>query len=183
MATVKKYKNVLLDEFYLDSDNITVRRKKDGWGGKWSKGDEVIGYKLCSHGYVGVHIPRTRTTVNLTHLILLLRGIEIPEGKVTDHIDGNTLNNAPENLRIVEQKYNCRNRKQHINNTTGYNGITWNKASNTYVVRLTINSIRKYLGQRKTLQEAVELAQSYLDKRKEDGYTSRHGEEGATIIP
>ena len=92
MSTVKMYKDVLLEEFYLDTDNSTVRRAKDGWGNRWKKGDEVKGYQLCSYGYYGVHIPRTRTTVNLTHLILLLRGVEIPDDMVVDHIDGNSLN-------------------------------------------------------------------------------------------
>jgi len=183
MRTVEKYKEVLLKEFYLDDDGITVRRAKDGWRGKWQKDDEVVGYKLCSHGYLGVHIPRTRTTINLTHLILLLRGIEVPEGMVVDHIDGNTLNNSQGNLRIVAQKVNCRNRKQNRNNTTGHNGITWNKASNAFLVRLYIKGVRKYLGQRKTLTAALKLRDSYLKARKQDGYTSRHGLEGVTTIP
>ena len=183
MSTVQKYKDVLLNEFYLDTDDTTVRRAVDGWRGKWKQDDAVVGFKLCKHGYKGVHIPRTRTTVNLTHLILLLRGIEIPEGMVSDHLDGDTENNAPGNLRIVAQKTNCRNRKQNRNNTTGHNGITWNKASDAYMVRLYLNGTRQYLGQRKSLTDALVLRDSYLELRKQDGYTSRHGFEGATTIP
>lgn len=183
MLTVNKYKDVLLEEFYLDIDGITVRRAKDGWRGKWKQDDKVIGYKLCSYGYKAVHIPRTRTSINLSHLILLLRGIKIPEGMIVDHIDGNSENNSSSNLRIVEQKMNCRNRIQHINNTSGHNGITWNKASDSYLVRLTIKGTRQYLGQRKSLTEALKLRDSYLEQRKEDGYTSRHGFDGATTIP
>ena len=183
MLTVNKYKDVLLDEFYLDNDGTTVRRTKDGWRGKWKQDDEVIGYRLCTHGYKGVHIPRTRTTVNLTHLILLLRGISIPEGMVTDHLDGNTENNSPDNVRLVDQKTNCKNRKQNRNNTTGHNGITWNKASEAYLVRLCLKGKRHYLGQRKCLTEALKLRDSYIEQRKADGYTSRHGLEGATTIP
>ncbi len=183
MNTVAKYKDTLLEEFYLDTDGLTVRRATEGWQGKWQKGDKVTGFKLCSYGYVGVHIPRTRATVNLTHLILLLRGIEIPTGMVVDHLDGDNLNNSAENLRIVEQKVNCKNRKQHRNNTSGHNGITWNKATNTYTVRLYLDGTRKYLGQRETLTEAIELRNSYSEQRKQDGYTSRHGLEGVTTIP
>ena len=183
MSTVKMYKDVLLEEFYLDTDNSTVRRAKDGWGNRWKKGDEVKGYQLCSYGYYGVHIPRTRTTVNLTHLILLLRGVEIPDDMVVDHIDGNSLNNSSDNLRIVEQKINARNRKKHTNNTTGYNGITWNKASNSDMVRLALDGKRKYLGQRNTLEEAIKLRDSYDYQRTQNGFTSRHGLEGVTTIP
>lgn len=42
---------------------------------------------------------------------------------------------------------------------------------------------RIYLGQRKTLTEALELRDSYLEERKQVGYTSRHGLERATTIP
>lgn len=183
MSTVNLHKAVLLEEFYLDSDGITVRRAKDGWGKRWKQGDKVEGYKLCSYGYRGVHIPRTRTTVNLSHLILLLRGVEIPEGVVTDHIDGDSLNNSVDNLRLVPQVLNTRNRKKHSNNTTGYNGITYNKVSNSFLVRLALEGKRKYLGQCFTLEDAIKLRDSYNEERKQSGFTSRHGLEGVTTIP
>ena len=183
MSTVNDCAEILFKEFYLDTDNTTVRRATNGWRGRWKVGDKVEGYKLCSHGYVGIHIPRTRTSVNLTHLILLLRGIEIPEGMVSDHIDGDIYNNSPENLRIIPQSLNCKNRIQHRNNTTGYTGITWSKAANQYMVRLTIQGNRKYLGCRPTLEDAVELRDSYNIQRTLDGYTARHGLEGVTTIP
>lgn len=183
MSILNKHKDILLKEFYLDEDGSTVRRAKDGWRDKWKKDDVVVGYKLCSYGYLGVHVPKANTTVNLTHLILLLRGIEIPNGMVVDHIDGNTINNSPENLRITTQALNCRNRKMHCNNTIGYTGITFNKASNSYLVRLTVDKKRIYLGHCFTLEDALVLRNTYLDKRKQDGYTSRHGLEASTTIP
>ena len=183
MLSVNKYKDVLLKEFSLDSDGSTIRRATDGWRGKWKKGDVATGYKLCSYGYEALHIPRTRASVNVSHLVMLLNGVEIPDDHVVDHIDGNSTNNKISNLRLVPQKINCRNSRQRKNNTTGHNGITWNKASNSYIVRLYINGIRKYLGQRATLEEAVELRDSVKKDRIQDGYTERHGLERATTIP
>ena len=183
MLPVNKYADVLLKEFYLDTDGTTVRRSTAGWGNRWKQGDVVKSYKLCSHGYEGVHIPKTRTTVNMTHLILLLRGIRIPEGMVSDHINGDTTDHSPENVRIIPQGLNTKNRVQHSNNTSGYTGITWNSAANQYMVRLSLQGDRKYLGCRPTLAEAIVLRDSYTELRKEDGYTVRHGLEGVTTIP
>lgn len=183
MLLVNKYADILLNEFYLDTDGVTVRRSTDGWGNRWKQDDKVEGYKLCSHGYEGVHIPKTRTTVSMTHLILLLRGIQIPDGMVVDHIDGNKLNNFPENLRIIPQALNTKNRVQHSNNTSGYTGITWSNSANQFMVRLTLQGKRMYLGCKPTLEEAIELRDSYNLLRTKDGYTSRHGLEGVTTIP
>lgn len=183
MLLVNKYADILLKEFYLDTDGVTVRRNTNGWGNRWKQGDKVEGFKLCSRGYEGVHIPKTRVTVSMTHLILLLRGIRIPDGMVVDHIDGNKLNNFPENLRIIPQALNAKNRVKHSNNTSGYTGITWSNSANQFMVRLTLQGERVYLGCKPTLEEAVELRNSYDTLRKQDGYTSRHGLEGVTTIP
>lgn len=52
---------------------------------------------------------------------------EIPEGMEVDHIDRNTLNNAPSNLRLVTRSENCRNRGTHKNNKSGIKGVYWHK--------------------------------------------------------
>jgi len=175
MLTVNKYKDVLLEEFYLDSDDITVKRKKDGWRQKFKKHDVVEGYKLCSYGYKGVHIPRTRTTVPLAHLLTLLRGIDIPDNCVIDHIDGDDLNNSRSNIRLVSQKLNSRNQRMKSNNTSGYTGISWNKAGNCYIVRKYLRGIRLYGGSAKTLDEAIVIYNNMNAEAITEGYTTRHG--------
>ena len=174
MLTVNKYREVLLKEFYLDSDGMTIRRATDGYKGKWKQHDAVSGYKLCKHGYVGIHIPSTRTSINKAHLITLLRGIDIPEGSVIDHIDGDSTNNSRDNIRIVSQQLNCRNAKARPNNSTGVNGITRDKYGK-FIVRLYIDGKRQYLGYRATLEEAIALKENYNPERTLDGYTARHG--------
>lgn len=44
--------------------------------------------------------------------------------KHIDHIDGNPENNRIENLRLVTQKENNKNRKLHRNNKTGLHGVS-----------------------------------------------------------
>ena len=175
MLTVNKYKNVLKAEFYLDSDDITIRRNKDGWGKRYKQHDEVSFFKLCGHGYGGVHIPSTRTTVSRTHLLTLLRGIDLPDDCVTDHIDGDNTNDLRSNIRITTQALNCRNSKMRKNNTSGYTGISWNQKGNCYIVRKYLKGIRTYGGSSKTLVGAKQLLQALEIESLKDGYTTRHG--------
>jgi HNH endonuclease len=51
-----------------------------------------------------------------------------------DHIDGNSLNNSVENLRLVSTAVNSRNQKQRIDNSSGFTGVSFmiNQDGNTY---------------------------------------------------
>ena len=175
MLIVNRYKDILLEWFYYNKDDDTVRRAKDGYFGRYKKDDIVHPYKLCSHGYGGVHIPKTRLTVPYHHLITLLRGIDIPDNAVIDHIDGNSDNNSISNIRITTQEINAKNKRKRSDNTTGITGISMCKSINEYIVRKQINGKRVYLGHRPTLEEAVKLLNSYQDVLKANGYTDRHG--------
>lgn len=83
----------------------------------------VEAHKWCVSiaGYV-----TSRKTAGLTMHRLLL---DPPDGVETDHIDGNKLNNQRSNLRGATHQENCRNRSRRADNTSGYKGVTWNKAA------------------------------------------------------
>lgn len=183
MRTINKHKNIILDWFYLDEDDMTIRRAKDGYRGRYTQHDVVAPYQLCSHGYGGVHVPTTRTTVAYHHLLTILRGIDIPNDAVIDHLDGDTENNSRDNLRVTTQSINCKNTVRKKSNTSGVTGINWNNASGSFVVRKQLNGKRVYLGHRKTLAEAKELLDSHTDIILADGYTKRHGKDRSTTIP
>jgi hypothetical protein len=64
-----------------------------------------------------------------------------------DHIDGDTLNNKPENLRLVTHKQNSRSyRKPTKNSTSKYRGVCWHKGRNKYMARIRNNGKLIYLG-------------------------------------
>lgn len=69
-----------------------------------------------------------------------------PDGMVTDHIDGNGLNNQRKNLRICTHTENMANRKIHINNTSGYKGVTWSKQNNRWRSQIYLDSKNIFLG-------------------------------------
>lgn len=80
-----------------------------------------------------------------------------------DHINGNRLDNAWENLRDVPSRVNSQNMRKAVRtNPTGLLGVTTYK--NRYLSRIRVNGKLVYLGQFKTPEEAH---QSYvLAKRK-----------------
>lgn len=56
---------------------------------------------------------------------------EFPEDQV-DHIDGNGVNNAWNNLRAVDNAENCKNLRKRADNTSGTTGVCWCKHRNKW---------------------------------------------------
>lgn len=91
-------------------------------------------------------------------------------GISTDHIDGNTLNNRPDNLRWVNHATNMKNKKLYSNNTTGKSGVFYDAAKNKFKAQTGSGSNRVHLGTFNTKQEAIDARQS-----AESEYHTNHG--------
>jgi hypothetical protein len=59
-----------------------------------------------------------------------------PKDKVTDHINGNTLDNRKCNLRSCSQSENNYNKAMMSNSTSGYIGVCWCKSSEKWYARV-----------------------------------------------
>ena len=169
MHKVVKYKQTLLSEFYLDSDGI-VRRSKDGYLGRFKKGDKAKFFK--QQDYWNIQIPRIRGTLRRSHLVLLLSGYELQPSEEVDHIDGNRDNDHPSNLRAVTRRVNSCNRKKRSDNTSGITGIRWSEYHGHYVIRRTVNG-KRLSKSRKTFEEAKEVLKQLT--QMDSDYTCRHG--------
>ena len=88
-------------------------------------------------------------------------------GKTIDHINGDSLNNDPQNLRLVTASENKLNSKIHKNNTTGHKNIFFREKYKSYDCGIKINGKLKHIGSYNTLEEALKARNSYIEHLKE----------------
>ncbi len=180
MLAALKYKNTILEEFYLDEDDITIKRKKDdAVKGKFKKDEIVKPYQLTGNNgydYRGIWIPGKNTTISLPWILLVLRGINFKDGNVIDHKDGDITNNHKSNLRVTTQEINCKNRKMRYDNTSGYTGLSFHKPTGRWAVRRTIKGKRIWKSHL-TKEGAIEIWKEVEKLGLKDGYTKRHGKD------
>jgi hypothetical protein len=75
-------------------------------------------------------------------------------GKITDHKNGNTLDNRKENLRAGTQRQNCQNKASH--RAGRLVGTRFHPVLKKWQARIVVDKARKSLGYFKTEQEAHE---------------------------
>ena len=78
-----------------------------------------------------------------------------PKGMQTDHINGDTLDNRKQNLRICTAAENQRNRGPTKNNKSGFKGVGWHTRNKKWYARIMHNNKRTYLGSFKDKEEAA----------------------------
>lgn len=104
------------------------------------------------------------------HRVILAKKLEreLLSTELVDHIDGNGLNNKRDNLRLANHSQNNWNTKRRIDNTVGHKGISLDKESGKYKVRIQFNGKRKVIGRYKSLEDAI--------KARQDAENLYHGE-------
>lgn len=125
------------DNFYYDETSPTcIRWKIDrytgvGYSAQIKRRGEVAGYVAKDRPSKATLRKRYKVKYRgkgvLVHCIVwqLHYGTYDKDIYVVDHIDGNTLNNKIDNLRLVTRKVNSRNKKKSSRNTSGTTGVSW----------------------------------------------------------
>lgn len=123
-------------EFYFDLEDYD--KIKDY---RWSKGNGyIVCYKVHNGKKYRVHMHR------------LIMGLDNEDERVVDHINLQRNDNRKENLRICtrsQNQCNTRSRGKY------YKGVSYRKKEQTYRVVITINKHTYYIGDYKTLDDAI----------------------------
>ena len=132
---------------YLDHQDWTIR---------WSinKGTARAGDEAGSEVGRGYRQIKHKGKRHLTHRVVffIFNGF-LPE--VVDHIDGNTRNNNPENLRAASKSQNMINRKIQKNNNSGVPGVDFMIRRNVWRAQIHNGGKKIFLGTFKNKEDAI----------------------------
>lgn len=102
------------------------------------------GFKMYANG--------NSNDVGLMHRYIM----DAPKGMVVDHINGDSLDNRRENLRVCTQSQNRMNAtKIPFHNASGVIGVCWNNATQKWLAYIYHNYKRIYLGDHEHFEDAV----------------------------
>lgn len=98
---------------------------------------------------------------------------EWPDADI-DHFDGVGTHNWISNLRPSSRSQNERNRRLSADNTSGFNGVYWDKFNNKWRAQIAMNKRVKALGRFADIHSAVAAREA---AEHGHGFTKRHGKE------
>ena len=115
------------------------------WYSLWSRSSHCY--------YVSAAVPHNGkiTTLSMHRFIM---GIPFHDPRQVDHINGNTLDNRRQNLRICTPAENTRNAKRRSDNASGYKGVYKHKDGVGWIAQITFEKVQRYLGYYRSKEEA-----------------------------
>lgn len=108
-----------------------------------------------NHGYAVRH-PKMINGVRKGKIMMHTVVNNTPPGMITDHINGDTLDNRRENLRSVTSQQNAMNSKRPSHNKTGKRGVVWHRRDKVWTARIMYKGKRINLGYFSDLTLAIE---------------------------
>lgn len=97
---------------------------------------------LNKNGYI---IATINHRLQFLHCVIAERmGLDV--SNEVDHEDMNRINNQQNNLRSATHSQNQINSKKQKNNTSGFKGVSWHKATKKWQARIQVRGKKIYLG-------------------------------------
>lgn len=127
-------------------------------------------WHITSTGYVAARIDN-----KITLLHRLITGAA--PGFVVDHINGNPIDNRRSNLRVVSFRENQQNLRLSAQNSSGFRGVTFDKARSKWVAQAKMNGKRVFIGRFGSIEEAAEATHKWRLKHM-PGYLRRGDDHG-----
>lgn len=134
--------------YYDETSKSCLRWKTDRISGNHGsvrmKANSEAGCFNKSSGYYQVNLQGKRYLAH--RIVCVLHDLEV-EGMVIDHTDRNRSNNRISNIRVVSQKENMQNLSQHklsSRNTSGFQGVKYNKYQDHWVASWSESGKRKF---------------------------------------
>lgn len=93
--------------------------------------------------------------ISLQLSCLVMGRFEGKDNLKVDHINGNTLDNRKENLRITTHQQNMMNRGANKRTKSGVTGVHYLPKYNRWNAVITVNKTTHYLGTFKTKEDAI----------------------------
>lgn len=116
--------------------------------------DELMKWKWCAHKE-GNTFYAVRNYKNGSKHGMIKMHTQITGYAMTDHIDGDGLNNDDGNMRECTKSENAMNSKKRIDNTSGYRGVSLDKPSGKWKSYIVINNKYNHLGYFLTAEESA----------------------------
>lgn len=104
----------------------------------------------CERVRTTIHNKNGKASALFMHNVIMCP----PDGMVTDHIHGKTLDNRKCELRICTPLDNGKNKKKPITNTSGYKGVSWSKKHQKWSASIKNNQQQYWLGYFDTKEDA-----------------------------
>lgn len=100
-----------------------------------------------------------------------------PNDMLVDHRDGDKTNNMKYNLRIATNYQNGMNASINSRNTSGVTGVHWDNKLKNWMVRISVNGKRIYLGNYDDFEDAVRVR-----KKAEEEYYGEWSYDNSRVV-
>lgn len=166
---MRKHKPINVEkckELFEYRDGKLIRKVR---AAKRSKVGDVAGSLHKSTGYHQVRIDGK--LFNVSRIIYAIHHGD-PGGMQVDHVNQIRADNRIENLRLVTNKENHRNRTKQKNNSSGITGVTWCKLMQKWLVHIKFDGKTIHCGYFIHLRAAA-VERKYQELKY--GYHENHG--------